>query len=96
MELAIASCLKATRCVVAEQPRASEPWEGNLQKSFCKLLKKNETRGAAAAENCKKLQKKTERCTGTQIEWSERDRLRHCKLVALRDDKDPREVVKEA
>jgi DNA ligase D-like protein (predicted ligase) len=30
------------------------------------------------------------------LEWTERDRLRHSKFVALRDDKDPREVFKEA
>jgi len=29
-------------------------------------------------------------------EWTEADRLRHSKFVALRDDKNPREVVKEA
>jgi ATP-dependent DNA ligase len=29
------------------------------------------------------------------LEWTEGDRLRHSKFVALRDDKDPREVVKE-
>src|SRR5258706_15844910 len=30
------------------------------------------------------------------LEWTESDRLRHSKFVALRDDKNPREVVKEA
>jgi ATP-dependent DNA ligase len=30
------------------------------------------------------------------LEWTEGDRLRHSKFVGLRDDKDPREVVKEA
>ena len=30
------------------------------------------------------------------LEWTEGDRLRHSKFVALRNDKDPREVVKEA
>ena len=30
------------------------------------------------------------------LEWTEGDRLRHSKFVALRDDKDPREVLKEA
>jgi ATP-dependent DNA ligase len=30
------------------------------------------------------------------LEWTEADRLRHSKFVALREDKDPREVVKEA
>jgi bifunctional non-homologous end joining protein LigD len=30
------------------------------------------------------------------LEWTEGDRLRHPKFVALRDDKEPREVVKEA
>jgi ATP-dependent DNA ligase len=30
------------------------------------------------------------------LEWTEGDRLRHSKFAALRDDKDPREVVKEA
>jgi bifunctional non-homologous end joining protein LigD len=30
------------------------------------------------------------------LEWTEGDRLRHSKFVALRDDKNPREVVKEA
>ena len=30
------------------------------------------------------------------LEWTEGDRLRHSKFVALRDDKDPREVVKDA
>ena len=30
------------------------------------------------------------------LEWTEGDRLRHSKFVAFRDDKDPREVVKEA
>jgi bifunctional non-homologous end joining protein LigD len=30
------------------------------------------------------------------LEWTEGDRLRHSKFVALRDDKDPHEVVKEA
>jgi DNA ligase D-like protein (predicted ligase) len=29
------------------------------------------------------------------LEWAEGDRLRHSKFVALRDDKNPREVVKE-
>lgn len=29
------------------------------------------------------------------LEWTEGDRLRHSKFVALRDDKDPREIVKE-
>jgi len=29
------------------------------------------------------------------LEWTEGDRLRHSKFVALRDDKDPRKVVKE-
>lgn len=29
------------------------------------------------------------------LEWTEGDRLRHCKFVALRDDKDARDVVKE-
>ncbi len=28
------------------------------------------------------------------LEWTEGDRLRHSKFVALRDDKDPREVTK--
>jgi ATP-dependent DNA ligase len=30
------------------------------------------------------------------LEWTEGDRLRHSKFIALRDDKDLREVVKEA
>jgi DNA ligase D-like protein (predicted ligase) len=30
------------------------------------------------------------------LEWTEGDRLRHSKFIALRDDKDPREVIKEA
>ena len=30
------------------------------------------------------------------VEWTEGDWLRHSKFVALRDDKNPREVVKEA
>jgi bifunctional non-homologous end joining protein LigD len=30
------------------------------------------------------------------LEWTEGDRLRHSKFVALRDDKNPREVIKEA
>ena len=30
------------------------------------------------------------------LEWTEGDRLRHSKFVALRDDKNPRDVVKEA
>jgi ATP-dependent DNA ligase len=30
------------------------------------------------------------------LEWTEGDRLRHSKFVALRDNKDPREVVREA
>jgi bifunctional non-homologous end joining protein LigD len=30
------------------------------------------------------------------LEWTEGDRLRHSKFVVLRDDKNPREVVKEA
>jgi len=29
------------------------------------------------------------------LQWTEGDRLRHSKFVALRDDKDPREVIKE-
>jgi bifunctional non-homologous end joining protein LigD len=29
------------------------------------------------------------------LEWTEADRLRHSKFIALRDDKNPREVVKE-
>ena len=29
------------------------------------------------------------------LEWTEGDRLRHSKFVALRDDKNPRDVVKE-
>jgi ATP-dependent DNA ligase len=29
------------------------------------------------------------------LEWTEGDRLRHSKFVALRDDKNPREVFKE-
>jgi bifunctional non-homologous end joining protein LigD len=29
------------------------------------------------------------------LEWTEVDRLRHSKYVALRDDKNPREVIKE-
>jgi bifunctional non-homologous end joining protein LigD len=30
------------------------------------------------------------------LEWTEADRLRHSKFVALRVDKKPREVIKEA
>jgi ATP-dependent DNA ligase len=30
------------------------------------------------------------------LEWTGADRLRHSKFVALRDDKNPRTVVKEA
>jgi len=30
------------------------------------------------------------------LEWTEGDRLRHSKSVALREDKNPREVGKEA
>lgn len=30
------------------------------------------------------------------LEWTEADRLRHSKSAGLRDDKNPREVVKEA
>jgi ATP-dependent DNA ligase len=30
------------------------------------------------------------------LEWTEGDRLRHSKFVALRDDKDPHEVVQKA
>ena len=30
------------------------------------------------------------------LEWTEGDRLRHSKFVALRDDKEPRSLVKEA
>ncbi len=30
------------------------------------------------------------------LDWTDGDRLRHSKFVALRDDKDAREVVKEA
>ena len=29
------------------------------------------------------------------LEWTESDRLRHSKFVRLREDKDPRNVVKE-
>jgi bifunctional non-homologous end joining protein LigD len=29
------------------------------------------------------------------LEWTEGDRLRHSKFVSLRDDKNPRTVVKE-
>ena len=29
------------------------------------------------------------------LEWTESDHLRHSKFVGLRDDKDPRRVVKE-
>ena len=29
------------------------------------------------------------------LEWTEGDRLRHSKFVALRDDKNPREIVQE-
>ena len=29
------------------------------------------------------------------LEWTDADRLRHSKFVGLRDDKDPRSVVKE-
>jgi len=29
------------------------------------------------------------------LEWTEGDRLRHSKFVALREDKNPRDVVKE-
>jgi ATP-dependent DNA ligase len=29
------------------------------------------------------------------LEWTEANRLRHCRFVALRDDKDPRGVTKE-
>ena len=29
------------------------------------------------------------------LEWTEADRLRHSKFVRLRDDTDPRQVVKE-
>ena len=29
------------------------------------------------------------------LEWTEADRLRHAKFIGLRDDKDPRSVVKE-
>jgi ATP-dependent DNA ligase len=29
------------------------------------------------------------------LEWTGADHLRHTKFVALRDDKDPRKVVKE-
>jgi bifunctional non-homologous end joining protein LigD len=29
------------------------------------------------------------------LEWTEADRLRHSKFVGLREDKDPKEVVKE-
>ena len=30
------------------------------------------------------------------VDWTEANHLRHAKFVALRDDKDPREVVKES
>jgi bifunctional non-homologous end joining protein LigD len=30
------------------------------------------------------------------LEWTEGDRLRHSKFLALRDDKNPGEIVKEA
>ena len=30
------------------------------------------------------------------LEWTEEDRLRHSKFIALRDDKHPRQAVKEA
>jgi ATP-dependent DNA ligase len=30
------------------------------------------------------------------LEWTEGDRLRHSKFVGLRDDKNPRDVVKES
>ncbi len=29
------------------------------------------------------------------LEWTDADRLRHSKFVGLREDKDPRSVVKE-
>jgi bifunctional non-homologous end joining protein LigD len=29
------------------------------------------------------------------LEWTSADRLRHSRFVGIRDDKDPREVVKE-
>lgn len=29
------------------------------------------------------------------LDWTEGDRVRHSKFVALREDKDPREAVKE-
>jgi len=29
------------------------------------------------------------------LEWTEADRLRHSKFVALREDKNPRSVIKE-
>lgn len=30
------------------------------------------------------------------LEWTEADKLRHSKFVAIRDDKNPRSVVKES
>jgi ATP-dependent DNA ligase len=30
------------------------------------------------------------------LEWTNADRLRHSRFVGIRDDKDPREVIKES
>jgi bifunctional non-homologous end joining protein LigD len=30
------------------------------------------------------------------VDWTDADHLRHSRFVALRDDKDPREVIKES
>jgi bifunctional non-homologous end joining protein LigD len=60
--------------------------------------KKGARRGdALTAENMKKCRWLKPRlvCQVAFVEWTDAGHLRHCTFVAMRDDKDPREVVRE-
>jgi ATP-dependent DNA ligase len=72
-------------------------WAGNRLLSYCYLAEKKRTQWALTREQMKDcVWLRPERVAQIEFtEWTPDGHLRHSRFVGLREDKDPRDVVRE-